>query len=283
MNTLKTYMLLAALTALLIGVGGALGGRSGLVIALGMAIVMNFVSYWWSDKIILKMHHAEEIQPGDGRELYSMTHALAQKAGIPMPKLYLIPDQSPNAFATGRNPSKGAVAVTEGLLRALNREEIAGVIAHELAHIAHRDTLIMTVTATIAGAISSLGQMAMWASMFGGGRHDDEEGSSPIGGLVAMIVAPIAAAMIQMAISRSREFLADRDAAVYTGQPVALANALLKIEGWSQRVPATEGSPAMAHMYISNPFSGGGLAKLFSTHPPTAERVAALEAIARGR
>jgi heat shock protein HtpX len=239
--------------------------------ALGMAIVMNFVSYWWSDTIVLKMHHAEEIQPGDGRELYAMTQGLAQKAGIPMPKLYLIPDDSPNAFATGRNPSKGTVAVTEGLLRALNRDEIAGVIAHELAHIAHRDTLVMTVSATIAGAISSLGQMAMWASMFGGSRHDDEEGGSPIGGLVAMIVAPIAAALIQMAISRSREFMAD------------LANALRKIEGWSQRIPATEGSPAMAHMYISNPFSGGGLAKLFSTHPPTAERVAALEAMMLGR
>lgn len=283
MNTVKTYMLLAALTALLIAVGSAIGGRSGLIMALGMAVVMNFVSYWWSDTIVLKMHHAEEIQPGDGRELYAMTQGLAQKAGIPMPKLYLIPDDSPNAFATGRNPSKGTVAVTEGLLRALNRDEIAGVIAHELAHIAHRDTLVMTVSATIAGAISSLGQMAMWASMFGGGRHDDEEGGSPIGGLVAMIVAPIAAALIQMAISRSREFMADRDAAVYTGQPMALANALRKIEGWSQRIPATEGSPAMAHMYISNPFSGGGLAKLFSTHPPTAERVAALEAMTRGR
>jgi heat shock protein HtpX len=283
MNTVKTYMLLAALTALLVVIGSAIGGRSGLIMALGMAIVMNFVSYWWSDTIVLKMHHAEEIQPGDGRELYAMTQGLAQKAGIPMPKLYLIPDDSPNAFATGRNPSKGTVAVTEGLLRALNRDEIAGVIAHELAHIAHRDTLVMTVSATIAGAISSLGQMAMWASMFGGSRHDDEEGGSPIGGLVAMIVAPIAAALIQMAISRSREFMADRDAAVYTGQPMALANALRKIEGWSQRIPATEGSPAMAHMYISNPFSGGGLAKLFSTHPPTAERVAALEAMMLGR
>ena len=210
MNTLKSYVLLAALTALLVAVGGAVGGRGGLVIALGMAIVMNFVSYWWSDTIVLKMHNAQEITAGDARELFSMTQGLAQRAGIPMPKLYVIPDDSPNAFATGRNPEKGAVAVTEGLLRALSRDEIAGVIAHELGHIAHRDTLIMTVTATIAGAISSLGQMAMWASVFGGGRHDDDEGGSPVGGIVAMIVAPFAAMLIQMSISRSREFLADK-------------------------------------------------------------------------
>jgi len=283
MNTLKTYILLAALTALLVAVGGAVGGRNGLMIALGMAVVMNFVSYWWSDTIVLKMHNAQEIAAGDARELFSMTQGLAQKAGIPMPKLYVIPDESPNAFATGRNPSKGAVAVTEGLLRALNRDEIAGVIAHELGHIAHRDTLIMTVTATIAGAISSLGQMAMWASMFGGGRHDDDEGGSPIGGLVAMIVAPFAAMLIQMSISRSREFLADKAAAEYTGQPRALANALQKIESWSHRVPMTQGSPAVAHMYISNPFSGGWIASMFSTHPPTAERVARLESMSLSR
>ncbi len=283
MNTLKTYVLLAALTALLVAVGAAVGGRNGLMIALGMAVVMNFVSYWWSDTIVLKMHNAQEITAGDARELFSMTQGLAQKAGIPMPKLYLIPDESPNAFATGRNPSKGAVAVTEGLLRALSREEIAGVIAHELGHIAHRDTLIMTVSATIAGAISSLGQMAMWASMFSGGRHDDDEGGSPIGGLVAMIVAPFAAMLIQMSISRSREFLADRAAAEYTGEPRALANALQKIESWSQQVPMTQGSPAVAHMYISNPFSGGWIASMFSTHPPTAERVARLQAMSLSR
>ncbi len=283
MNTLKTYVLLAGLTALLVVVGGAVGGRGGLVIALGMAVVMNFVSYWWSDSIVLKMHNAQEITAGDARELFSMTQGLAQKAGIPMPKLYVIPDDSPNAFATGRNPSKGAVAVTEGLLRALSGDEIAGVIAHELGHIAHRDTLIMTVSATIAGAISSLGQMAMWASIFGGGRHDDDEGGSPIGGLVAMIVAPFAAMLIQMSISRSREFLADKAAAEYTGQPRALANALQKIETWSHQVPMTQGSPAVAHMYISNPFSGGWIASMFSTHPPTAERVARLQAMSLSR
>lgn len=283
MNTLKTYVLLAGLTALLVAVGGAVGGRGGLVIALGMAVVMNFVSYWWSDSIVLKMHNAQEITAGDAQELFSMTQGLAQKAGIPMPKLYVIPDDSPNAFATGRNPSKGAVAVTEGLLRALSRDEIAGVIAHELGHIAHRDTLIMTVSATIAGAISSLGQMAMWASIFGGGRHDDEEGGSPIGGIVAMIVAPFAAMLIQMSISRSREFLADKAAAEYTGQPRALANALQKIETWSHQVPMTQGSPAVAHMYISNPFSGGWIASMFSTHPPTAERVARLQAMSLSR
>lgn len=278
MNTLKTYVLLAALTALLVAVGGAVGGRGGLIIALGMAIVMNFVSYWFSDRIVLKMHGAQEIGPSDAPELFSMTQRLAQRAKIPMPKLYIIPDESPNAFATGRSPEKGAVAVTQGLVRALTADEIEGVIAHELGHIANRDTLIMTVSATIAGAISSLGHMAMWGAMMGGGRNDDEEDSSPIGGLVAMIVAPMAAMLIQMAISRSREFIADRAAAQYSGKPYALASALRKIESWAQQIPMHHGSPATAHMYISNPFSGG-LANLFSTHPPTHERVARLEAM----
>ena len=210
-----------------------------------------------------------------------MVQRLVQKAQIPMPKLYIIPDDSPNAFATGRSPAKGAVAMTEGILRVLNMEELEGVIAHELAHIAHRDTLIMTVSATIAGALSSLGNMAMWGAMMGGGRsHDDEDGGHPAAMLVSAIVAPFAAMLIQMAISRSREYMADESAAQYSGKPYALANALRKIEAWSHRIPMESGSPATAHMYISNPFSGG-LASLFSTHPPTAERVARLERMGR--
>lgn len=281
MNRMKTYLLLAALTSLLLFAGQAMGGRSGMMLALAFAVVMNVGSYWFSDTIVLRMHNAQEIGPADSPEIYSMVQRLVQKAQIPMPKLYIIPDDSPNAFATGRSPAKGAVAMTEGILRVLNMEELEGVIAHELAHIAHRDTLIMTVSATIAGALSSLGNMAMWGAMLGGGRsHDDDEGGHPAAMLVSAIVAPFAALLIQMAISRSREYMADEAAAKYSGKPYALANALRKIEAWSQRIPMEAGSPATAHMYISNPFSGG-LASLFSTHPPTAERVARLERMGR--
>ena len=281
MNRMKTYLLLAALTSLLLFAGQAMGGRSGMMLALVFAVVMNVGSYWFSDTIVLRMHNAQEIGPADSPEIYSMVQRLVQKAQIPMPKLYIIPDDSPNAFATGRSPAKGAVAMTEGILRVLNMEELEGVIAHELAHIAHRDTLIMTVSATIAGALSSLGNMAMWGAMMGGGRsHDDEDGGHPAAMLVSAIVAPFAAMLIQMAISRSREYMADESAAQYSGKPYALANALRKIEAWSHRIPMESGSPATAHMYISNPFSGG-LASLFSTHPPTAERVARLERMGR--
>lgn len=281
MNRMKTYLLLAALTSLLLFAGQAMGGRSGMMIALVFAVVMNVGSYWFSDTIVLRMHNAQEIGPADSPEIYSMVQRLVQKAQIPMPKLYIIPDDSPNAFATGRSPAKGAVAMTEGILRVLSMEELEGVIAHELAHIAHRDTLIMTVSATIAGALSSMGNMAMWGAMMGGGRsHDDDEGGHPAAMLVSAIVAPFAAMLIQMAISRSREYMADEAAAQYSGKPYALANALRKIEAWSHRIPMESGSPATAHMYISNPFSGG-LASLFSTHPPTAERVARLERMGR--
>lgn len=277
MNRMKTYLLLAALTSLLLVAGQAMGGRSGLMMALAFAVILNVGSYWFSDTIVLRMHDAREIGPQDAPEIYSMVQRLVEKARIPMPKLYVIPDSAPNAFATGRSPAKGAVAMTEGLLEALNLDELEGVIAHELAHIAHRDTLIMTVSATIAGALSSLGNMAMWGAFLGGGRsHDEEEGGHPVALLVSAIVAPLAATMIQMAISRSREFMADEAAAQYSGKPMALANALRKIQLWSQRIPMEHGSPATAHMYISNPFSGG-LANLFSTHPPTEERIARLE------
>lgn len=281
MNRMKTYLLLAALTSLLLVAGQAMGGRGGLLLALAFAVVMNVGSYWFSDSIVLRMHNAQEIGPADSPEIYSMVQRLTRNANIPMPKLYIIPDDSPNAFATGRSPAKGAVAMTEGILRVLNMDELEGVIAHELAHIAHRDTLIMTVSATIAGALSSLGNMAMWGAMFGGGRsHDDEDGPHPAAMLASAIIAPFAAMLIQMAISRSREYMADEAAARYSGKPWALANALRKIEAWSHRIPMESGSPATAHMYISNPFSGG-MASLFSTHPPTAERVARLEQMGR--
>lgn len=278
MNRMKTYLLLAALTSLLLVAGQAMGGRGGMIIALVFAVVMNVGSYWFSDSIVLRMHNAQEIGPKDSPEIYAMVQRLAQAAKIPMPRLYIIPDDSPNAFATGRSPEKGAVAMTEGILRVLSIEELEGVLAHELAHIAHRDTLVMTVSATIAGALSSLGNMAMWGAMFGGRHHDDEEGGHPAAMLVSAIVAPFAAMLIQMAISRSREFMADEAAAKYSGKPLALANALRKIEAWSRRIPMESGSPATAHMYISNPFSGG-MANLFSTHPPTAERISRLEAM----
>lgn len=276
MNRLKTYLLLAALTSLLLLAGQAMGGSSGLLLALTFAVVMNVGSYWFSDTIVLRMHGAREITSADSPEIFAMVQRLVQKANIPMPKLYVIPDDSPNAFATGRSPAKGAVAMTEGLLKLLSRDELEGVIAHELGHIAHRDTLIMTVSATIAGTLSALGNMAMWSAMFGGRSHDEEEGGHPIAMIVSAIVAPFAAMLIQMAISRSREFLADEAAANYSGKPWALAAALSKIETWSHRIPMASGSPATAHMYISNPFSGG-MASLFSTHPPTADRIARLE------
>ncbi|HBY63008.1 MAG TPA: zinc metalloprotease HtpX [Solibacterales bacterium] len=280
MNTLKTFVLLAALTALLLFMGQAIGGRGGLTIALGLALIMNFASYWWSDKIVLRMHNAQEIGPAEAPELFAMTQTLTRRANMPMPRLYLMDEESPNAFATGRNPNHAAVAVTTGLVRGLNKDEIEGVIAHELAHILHRDTLIMTVAATMAGALSTLANMAMWGAMLGGGRSDDDEGGSPIGGLIGMIVAPFAASLIQMAISRSREYVADAKAAQLTGRPMGLSNALRKIERWSHQIPMHSGSPATAHLFIANPFSMEGLGRLFSTHPPTAERVARLESMA---
>jgi heat shock protein HtpX len=273
-------MLLAALTALLVLVGQALGGRAGLVIALAFAILMNFGAYWWSDRIVLRMYHAQELTPTEAPELFRIVRELATRGNIPMPRVYLIPEETPNAFATGRNPQNAAVAVTAGITRLLTREELAGVLAHELGHVKNRDTLIMTIAATIAGALSSLAHMAMWGAMLGR-SDDDDEGGNPLGGLLAIIVAPIAAALIQMAISRSREFLADEAGAKLTGNPLALASALRKIDSWSRRIPIHSGSPATAHLFIINPFSGGGLANLFSTHPSTEARVDRLEAMAR--
>src|SRR5499433_633302 len=281
MNRFKTLVLLATLTALLLLVGQALGGRGGLTIALVFAGVMNFAAYWWSDKIVLRMYGAQEVDATQAPELFALVHQLAQREQIPMPRVYIIPQEAPNAFATGRNPQNAAVAVTEGILRLLDREELAAVLAHELGHVQNRDTLIMTVAATLAGALSHLANMAMWGAMLGGGSSRDDEGSNPIAGLLGIILAPLAATLIQMAISRSREFAADEHGAHLSANPLALASALQKIEAWSQRIPMTAGSPATAHLFIINPFSGGGLVRLFSTHPSTEERIARLQAIAR--
>jgi heat shock protein HtpX len=283
MNTLKTVVLLTFMTVLLVFVGAAIGGQNGMIIAFMMALVMNFVSYWFSDKIVLKMYNAQPVTEAQAPDLHAMIRRLVQKAGLPMPKVYIIPDESMNAFATGRNPEHGVVAVTEGIMRTLDREELEGVIAHELAHIKHRDILTGTIVATIAGAISMLAQMAQWAMLFGGGRRDDsDEGGSPVVALVMMIVAPIAAMLVQMAISRTREFEADKGGATIAGNPYGLANALLKLERGAQVVPLHDAKPATAHMFIVNPLTGGGLMKLFSTHPPIAERVQRLKEM-RGR
>lgn len=279
MNGLKTMALMVTLTLLLVFVGAALGGRSGMTIALVLAFGMNFITYWFSDKIVLKMYRAQQVTEAEAPELFGVVRRLAQKAGLPMPRVYMINEEQPNAFATGRNPKNGAVAVTTGIMRILSREELEGVIAHELAHIKNRDILVGTIAATIAGAISYLAQMAQWAMIFGGGRSDEDgEHSSPIATIVMMIVGPIAALLVQMAISRSREYGADAGGARIAGNPRYLANALKKLQMASQKIPL-QANPATSHMFIVNPLRGGGLLKLFSTHPPVEERVARLEAM----
>ncbi len=284
MNTVKTIGLMVFMTLLLVFVGAAIGGRGGMVMAFALAVIMNFGAYWFSDKIVLRMYNAQPVTEAQAPELHAIVRTLVQKAGMPMPKVYIMPEETPNAFATGRNPEHAVVAVTQGIMRLLSREELTGVIAHELAHIKHRDMLTGTIVATIAGAISMLAQMAQWAMIFGGGRRDsDDEGGSPIAALVMMIVAPIAAMLVQMAISRTREFEADKGGAQIAGHPSGLANALLKLEKGAQIVPMHDAKPATAHMFIVNPLTGGGLLKLFSTHPPIAERVKRLNEMARGR
>lgn len=280
-NVVKLAVFLTALSVLFVLVGRAVGGTAGLVLAMGLAVAMNLGAWWFSDRLVLRMARARELAPGELPWLAAMTRSLAQRAGLPEPRLYVIEDEAPNAFATGRDPSRGVVAVTLGLTRLLTREELAGVIAHELAHIKHRDTLLSAVVATVAGAVTMLANMGQWALLFGGlGGGDEEEGGGPAG-LVMLFVAPIAATLIQLGISRAREFEADRAGAEISGDPLALAGALEKIEWAAARQPALETSPATASLYIINPFAGGGLARLFSTHPPTAERIARLRSLAR--
>ncbi len=275
-NQIRTTILLAVMTALIIWVGQLLGGRQGMVIAFIFAAGMNFFSYWYSDKLVLKMYRAAEVTPGQAPELYETVQRLTRRAGLPMPKLYVIPQQTPNAFATGRNPEHAVVAVTEGLLKVMNHEEVTGVLAHELAHVKNRDILIGSIAATMAGAIMILATMARWSAIFGGGSHDDEGGGAGFIGLIAMsIIAPMAAMIIQMAISRSREYLADATGAGFAGNPEGLARALEKLGAYSKQQPM-DANPSTAHMFIVNPLSGRRLMSLFSTHPPLEERIARL-------
>ena len=281
MNRFKTFFLMLILTVLFILVGTAIGGRSGAIYAFVFAGLMNFVMYWFSDKIVLRMYRAKEVTQGEAPELYQIVGELVNKAGLPMPKVYIMENETPNAFATGRNPEHAAVAVTTGILRILSKDELMGVIGHELSHIQHRDILISTIAATMAGAISMLSSMARWGAIFGGGRSDDEEGG---GGnilvvLLVSIFASIAAMLIQMAISRSREYMADEGGA-HLSHPLSLAKALGKLDVAAQRIPM-EANPSTAHMFIVNPLRGGGVLSLFSTHPPIEERIAKLEEMAR--
>lgn len=283
MNGLRTTILLAIMTAVLIWAGDMLGGRQGAVIALVIAGAMNFFSYWFSDKIVIKMYGGQEVTPDNGAELYGLVQELAQRANLPMPKVYVLPQEAPNAFATGRNPQHAAVAVTHGIQRILTKRELAGVLGHELAHVMNRDILVSTIAATLAGAISYLATMAQWAMIFGGHRDRDGEGGGNVFGLlVMMIVAPIAAMLIQMAVSRSREYGADAGGAQISGDPMALADALRKLHMGAQNIPLHVNNAtanATAHMFIVNPLTAGGMAALFSTHPPMEERIRRLEAM----
>ena len=280
-NTLKTTLLLGLLTGLLLMLGERLGGPQGLVMAFAMTVIMNFGSFWFSDQIVLRMYGAQELSESEAPDLHQMVRQLSTTAGIPMPKIYLIPGDSPNAFATGRSPAHAAVAVTQGIVRLLTPDELRGVLGHELSHVLHRDTLISSVAATIAGVIMMLANMARWGAMFGGYRRsDDDEGSSnPIVMVATALFAPLAASLIQMAISRSREFAADETGARLAHNPLGLATALEKIAGGAHRIALPSAGPATAHLFIINPLSGDGWTRLFSTHPPTEERVQRLRAL----
>jgi heat shock protein HtpX len=276
-NWFKTTLLLGVMTAIIVFIGRLLGGQQGMILAFLIAMGMNFFSYWYSDKIVLRMYRAKEVGPAERPELHQIVRELAQRAEIPMPRVYTIPEESPNAFATGRNPEHAVVAVTEGLLKLMSREEVTGVIAHEMGHVKHRDILIGSIAATMAGAVMILATMARWATFFGGGVGDDEEGGGlgTIGVLVLSMLAPIAAMLIQMAISRSREYHADAAGAELSGHPAWLADALGKLGAYSKRLPL-KANPSTAHMFIVSPLSGSSLMNLFSTHPPLEERIARL-------
>jgi heat shock protein HtpX len=282
MNSFKTTFLMALLTVLLVTAGGFLGGEGGMMIAFLFALAMNGVSYWFSDKIVLRIYGAKEIGPDNFPKLHRIVQELALRAQMPMPKLYLIPQEAPNAFATGRDEKHAAVAVTEGILRILDEAELRGVLAHELSHVKNRDILVGTIAATMAGAISMLANIAHWGMIFGGRSSEDRGGSHPLVALAMIIIAPLAALLVQMAISRSREYGADATGAAISTDPLSLANALRKLQRGVENVPM-EANPATAHMFIVNPLTGGGLMKLFSTHPPMDERIRRLEKMASGR
>ncbi len=282
-NVFKTAILLAVLTAMLVVLGGAIGGRQGMVVAFFFAVAMNLASYWFSDKIVLAMYRAQPISEAQAPRLYAIVRRLALRAQIPLPPVYMIPTDTPNAFATGRNPEHAAVAVTEGIMRILNDEELEGVLAHELSHVKNRDVLISTIAATLAGAITMLAHMAQWAAIFGGGRSDDEEGGgNPFAMILMAVLAPIAAMLVQLAVSRAREYQADATGAQLAGRPWGLASALEKLEV-AQQVAPMQANPATAHLFIVNPLSGRTLMNLFSTHPPLEERIARLRAMASPR
>jgi heat shock protein HtpX len=277
-NTFKTIFLLGTLTGLLVVFGNYFGGTQGMMIAFLFALLMNVGAYWFSDKIVLRMYRARQVTEAEAPELVSLVRSLSQRARLPMPKVWIVPSPAPNAFATGRNPEHAAVAVTEGLLQIMNRDQLEGVLAHELGHITNRDTLISAVAATLAGVIMMLANMARWAAFFGGGRDDEDRGGGVVGLLVMAILAPIAALLIQMAISRTREFVADATAAHLTKKPLALASALERLQMAAERIPL-DANPATSHLFIVNPLSGRSLLRLFSTHPSVEERVKRLRAI----
>jgi len=278
-NIFKTALLLGVLTAMLVLIGGAIGGQQGMVIAFFVALVMNLFSYWFSDKMVLAMYRAQPLDEASAPMVYRIVRGLATRAGMPLPRIYLIPTDTPNAFATGRNPEHAVVAVTEGILRILDEEELEGVLAHELSHVKNRDVLISTIAATLAGAITYLAHMAQWAAMFGGrSSSDDEGGVNPIAAILMAVLAPIAAMLVQMAVSRSREYQADATGARIAGKPWGLAKALEKLQ-MAQQVAPMEANPATAHLFIVNPLSGRSLMNLFSTHPPLEDRIARLRAM----
>lgn len=276
----KTVLLLGLLTALIMLLGGAMGGRTGLIFAFAFALIMNVGSYWYSDSIVLRMYNARELGYDDAPMLHKIVSELSANANIPMPRICIIPEESPNAFATGRDPEHGVVAVTEGIMQVLSPEELRGVLAHEIGHIAHRDILVQSVAGVMGSVIMMLGNMLQFAAIFGGSRDEDGEGASPFAAFALAIVAPIAASLIQFAISRSREYMADEAGAQYSGNPLYLASALQKLQAYSERVPMHSGNSATAHMFIVNPFNGARMAQLFSTHPPMEERIARLQNMA---
>jgi heat shock protein HtpX len=281
MNTIKTVFLMTLMMVLLIAIGAMVGGQQGMIMAFGISLLMNFGSYWFSDKIVLMMYRAKEVTEAESPRLYSLVSRVASQAQLPIPRVYIIPGDTPNAFATGRNPQHAAVAATEGILKMLSDDELEGVIAHEFAHIKHRDILTGTIVATMVGTITFVARMAGWSMMFAGGSRDRRD-SNGVAELALMILAPIAAMLIQLAISRSREFAADAGAAQICGRPLSLANALQKLERGAKQIPMENVSPSSAHLFIVSPLRGGGIMKLFSTHPPIDERIERLNQIAMG-